>query len=169
MSGIASTRQDKAETRPPFVGESERRSPIEPPPLPHDRKIGFAVIGLGRLSLDSILPALASSKLGRLAAVMTGDKAKGERVARQYGAPQDAVYGYDEWTRLGENEDVQAVYIVTPNGLHHEQVLAAARRQTCALREAVDQHIGRSGGHDSRMRKCGRDADGRISPAIRAA
>jgi len=127
MSGLPSTGQDEPETRPPFVGASERRSPIEPPPLPHDKKVGFAVVGLGRLSLDSILPALASCRLARLAAVMTGDKAKGERVVRQYGASADAFYGYDEWTRLAENDDVQAVYIVTPNGLHCEQVIAAAR------------------------------------------
>ncbi|VXB37556.1 Oxidoreductase [Burkholderia sp. 8Y] len=126
MSDSPSTGQDKPETRPPFVGASERRSPVEPPPLAPDRKVGFAIVGLGRLSLDSILPALASTKLARLAAVMTSDKAKGERVALQYGAPVDAVYGYDEWPRLAANDDVQAVYIVTPNGLHREQVIAAA-------------------------------------------
>lgn len=89
-------------------------------------------VGLGRLSLEAILPALAMSKLCRLAAVMTGDKGKGCRVAAQYGAPENAVYGYDEWAALGRNDDVQVVYIVTPNGMHLDQVKRAA---------AVGKHV----------------------------
>ncbi|WP_181969885.1 Gfo/Idh/MocA family protein [Paraburkholderia sp. DHOC27] len=122
-----STGQDRPEARPPFVAASERREPPGLPPLPPERRVGFAIVGLGRLSLDSILPALAACKLCRLAAVMTGDRDKGRRVLSQYGAPGHAVYGYDEWDRLASNDDVQVVYIVTPNGLHCEQVKQAAR------------------------------------------
>jgi predicted dehydrogenase len=118
--------QDQPEKRPPFVGPTERRAPPELPPLPPEQRVGFAVVGLGRLSLEAILPGLAASKLARLAGVMTGDKAKGVRVAQQYGAPAEAVYGYDEWAALGANKDIQAVYIVTPNGLHLDQVRQAA-------------------------------------------
>ncbi|MFT4505581.1 Gfo/Idh/MocA family protein [Caballeronia sp. 15711] len=119
--------QDSPEARPPFVAATERRAAPELPPLAPERRVGFAVVGLGRLSLDSILPALASCKLCRLAAVMTGDKDKGRRILGQYGAPADAVYGYDEWDQLAQNDDVQVAYIVTPNGLHHGQVKQAAR------------------------------------------
>jgi predicted dehydrogenase len=118
--------QDQPEKRPPFVGPTERRAPPELPPLPPEQRVGFAVVGLGRLSLEAILPGLAASKLARLAGVMTGDKAKGVRVAQQYGAPAESVYGYDEWAALGANKDIQAVYIVTPNGLHLDQVRQAA-------------------------------------------
>ncbi|MDP9155925.1 MAG: Gfo/Idh/MocA family oxidoreductase [Pseudomonadota bacterium] len=119
--------QDHPEERPPFVAASERRASPKNPPLAPGQRVGFAVIGLGRLSLDSILPALASCKLCKLAAVMTGNKEKGRRVAAQYGVLADAVYAYDEWDKLAHNADVQAVYIVTPNGMHHEQVIQAAR------------------------------------------
>jgi predicted dehydrogenase len=119
--------QDRPEQRPPFVGPSERRVDPELPPLTPERRVGFAIVGLGRLSLEAILPALAACKLCRLAAVMTGDKEKGRRVLRQYGAPADAVYAYDEWDKLAQNDDVRVVYIVTPNGLHHAQVKEAAR------------------------------------------
>ncbi|OTP67039.1 Gfo/Idh/MocA family protein [Caballeronia sordidicola] len=119
--------QDHPEERPPFVAASERRASPKDPPLAPGQRVGFAVIGLGRLSLDSILPALASCKLCKLAAVMTGNKEKGRRVAAQYGVLADAVYAYDEWDKLAHNADVQAVYIVTPNGMHHEQVIQAAR------------------------------------------
>jgi predicted dehydrogenase len=58
---------------------------------------------------------------------MTGDKDKGVRVLRQHGAPEEAVYGYDEWDALGRNGDIDVVYIVTPNGMHLHQVEQAAR------------------------------------------
>jgi predicted dehydrogenase len=127
MTDSRATGQDRPETRPPFVGASERREAPDGPPLAPERRVGFAIVGLGRLSLDSILPALAACKLSRLAAVMTGDKEKGRRVVAQYGAPDNAVYGYDEWDKLATNDDVKVVYIVTPNGLHHEQVKQGAR------------------------------------------
>lgn len=119
--------QDGPETLPPFVGSADRRASPSLPPLPLDQRIGFCLVGLGRLSLESILPALATSRLCRLRAVMTGDQDKGIRVARQHGLPESAVYGYSDWDRLAADVTVRAVYIVTPNGLHLEQVRQAAR------------------------------------------
>ena len=40
--------------------------------------------------------------------------------------PEDAVYGYDEWDRLKQNKQVQAVYVVTPNAVHRDNVVAAS-------------------------------------------
>src|ERR1700753_2726640 len=118
--------QGKPEKRPPFVAASEKRAEPEVPPLPPDQRVGFAVVGLGRLSLEEIIPAFSTCKLAKLTALMTGDPAKGKRVAEQYGVSQDAVFGYDDWQRLSTREDVQAVYVVTPNGLHLGQVKRAA-------------------------------------------
>ena len=119
--------QDAPETLPPFVGPLDRRNPAALPPLPPGQRVGFCLVGLGRLSLESILPALAATKLCRLQAVMTGDREKGIRVAAQHGLAASSVYGYDEWDRLAEDKTVQAVYIVTPNGMHLDQVQAACR------------------------------------------
>ena len=119
--------QDRPETLPPFVGPIDRRAPPSLPPLPPAERVGFCLVGLGRLSLESIIPALAMSRLCCLRAVMTGDRDKGVRVARQHGLPHTAVYDYDEWDRLAADETVRAVYIVTPNGLHLDQVRQAAR------------------------------------------
>jgi len=119
--------QDEPEQRLPFVAASERRAGPDLPPLPPSKRVGFAIVGLGRLSLESLLPALASCKLARLVAVMTNDRDKGVRILRQYGAPEQAVYGYDEWDELGSNKEIDAVFIVTPNGMHVEQVKQAAR------------------------------------------
>jgi len=100
--------------------------PPPPAPMPPGARVGFAVVGLGRLSLEEILPAFGASKMARPVAVMSGSPEKAKLVAAQYGIPADAIYGYGEWDRLKDNPAVRAVYIVTPNALHRDQVIAAA-------------------------------------------
>ena len=118
--------QAEPEKRPPFVAASEKRAPPEAPPLAPDKRTGFAVVGLGRLALEEIIPAFALCKLAKLTALMTGDLAKGRRVGEQYGVSPDAVFPYGDWKGLAARSDVQVVYIVTPNGLHLEQVKQVA-------------------------------------------
>ncbi len=42
------------------------------------------------------------------------------------GVPPDALYGYDDWAGVKANSAIDAVYVVTPNALHREAVVAAA-------------------------------------------
>src|SRR5262245_13334870 len=58
------------------------------------RKLGVALVGLGGYSQGQLGPALRETKFCRLAAVVTGDPAKGARWAREYGFPEKSVYGY---------------------------------------------------------------------------
>ena len=105
-------------------GEADKPSPPPPAPLPPEQRVGFAVIGLGRLALEEILPAFASCKHARVTALVSGSPDKARTVAAQYGIP--ATHGYDAIPRLAEDPSVQAVYVITPNALHRDQVLAAA-------------------------------------------
>jgi predicted dehydrogenase len=96
-------------------------------PDPPESRVGFAVLGLGRLSLEEILPAFAQAKHARLAALISGTPDKLRRVGEQYGVPPDRCYSYHEVDRLKADRGVQVVYVVTPNALHEAHVgLAAA-------------------------------------------
>ena len=109
-----------------WKGEADKPAPNPPAPDAPARRIGFAVVGLGRLALEQILPAFVTCHHARVVALVSGSPDKARVVAEQYGVSQDAVYGYDDMHRLAENPEVQAVYIVTPNGMHLEHVRAAA-------------------------------------------
>ncbi|WKB52249.1 Gfo/Idh/MocA family protein [Eleftheria terrae] len=102
----------------------EKPSELGDPPA---QRVGFAVVGLGRLSLDEILPAFGQTRHCKAVALVSGDRAKAQKVARHYGIAETAIYDYQGFDRLADNPAVQVVYIVLPNGLHAEYTVRAAR------------------------------------------
>jgi predicted dehydrogenase len=98
-----------------------------PSALPQAQRVGFAVVGLGQLALGEVLPAFASCKQSRLAALVSGDRAKAERVAQQYGIDVGHIYDYEQFDRIGHDASVDVVYIALPNGMHAEYTVRAAQ------------------------------------------
>lgn len=94
---------------------------------PPARKLGVALVGLGQYSTGQLGPALRETQYCRLAGVVTGSPAKGAQWARDYGFPEQSVYGYDTMARIADNPDIDIIYVVTPPGLHAEHSLAAAK------------------------------------------
>ena len=98
-----------------------------PNPDPVGRRLGIAVVGIGRLTLEQIMPGFGQSKHARVTALVSGDPAKARTVAAQYGVPETHLYDYATFDRLRDNPDVDAVYIVLPNDMHMEYTLRAAQ------------------------------------------
>lgn len=111
---------------PSIVRSSEASEENTKGPLPASDRIGFAVVALGRLSVEQILPAFGQAKKSRLAALVSGSPDKLAVLGRQYGIPREALLGYEDFERLREMEDVKAVYIVLPNSMHKEYVLRSS-------------------------------------------
>jgi glucose-fructose oxidoreductase len=88
------------------------------------RQIGYAVIGLGALARTAVLPAFASVENSRLVAVVSGDRAKAQIIAREFKA---AAYHYDELRQCLQRDDVNAAFIALPNSLHCDYAVEAAR------------------------------------------
>lgn len=89
--------------------------------------INFAIVGLGSLSTNQIAPALQTTENARLAGIVTGTPAKAEQWQSRYAIPDRNVYDYSNMAGLADNPDIDAVYVVTPNGLHAEHAISAAR------------------------------------------
>jgi predicted dehydrogenase len=90
-------------------------------------KLGFALCGLGNLSTNQIAPALAKTTHCRLAGIITGTPAKAVKWQAQYNIAQRNVYSYDTMHRIADNPDIDVVYVVTPNALHLDNALVAAK------------------------------------------
>jgi predicted dehydrogenase len=93
--------------------------------MPKARQVGYAVVGLGSISQVAVLPAFAHSKNSKLVALVTGDKLKGKKLARQFKAKH--VFGYQEFAECLRTPGVDAVYIATPQGEHEKYATAAAK------------------------------------------
>lgn len=91
------------------------------------RKLGVALLGLGGYSAGQLGPALQETQRCRLSAVVTGTPAKAERWQKKYDLPTSCLYNYENFDRIAENPDVDIVYVVTPNGLHRDFVVRAAK------------------------------------------
>jgi predicted dehydrogenase len=112
---------------PAIHADSERPDGTPPNPDAPSQRIGFAVMGLGRLALINILPAFSQCKHARLAGLISGDPEKMRLIAAQYGVPKEACYGYADMAKLRDNSAIQVVYMVLPNALHCDAVIDAAK------------------------------------------
>jgi glucose-fructose oxidoreductase len=106
---------------------SAARAAAAAPPLP-SKKLGVALVGLGGYSIGQLAPALRRTQHCRLAGAATRDPGgKGRQMAQAFGFPEKNIYAYDKIEAMKDNPDIDIIYVVTPNSLHRQDVLAAAK------------------------------------------
>lgn len=86
-------------------------------------RLGWGVIGLGRIASTQIAPGIVASAGSSLISVVSRDPGRAEEFAQTHGA----AHALDDYAKMLADPAVEAVYIATPNALHAEQVIAAAR------------------------------------------
>ncbi len=91
------------------------------------KKLGFALCGLGSLSMRQIAPALGKTQHCHLAGIVTDTPAKAADWKTRYNIPERNIYTYDTMHRMAGNPDIDVVYVVTPNALHLDHATAAAQ------------------------------------------
>ena len=91
------------------------------------RKLGVALLGLGRYSANQLGPALRETRQCYLAGVVTGHPDKGEKWAADYNLNKRNIYTYENFDQIADNKDIDIVYIVTPPALHPEFTIRAAK------------------------------------------
>jgi len=92
--------------------------------MKNDRKVGFAVVGLGAIAQVAVLPAFRHAKRAKLVALVSRDKRKAEKLARRFKA--SAAYSADEFDACLKNPEVTAVYLATPQSEHLSATIASA-------------------------------------------
>jgi predicted dehydrogenase len=87
------------------------------------KKLGWAIVGIGGLSMGQILPGFAQCEKSQLVALVSGHPAKARENADKYGAKR--LYDYDNFDNIKSDPDIDIVYIVLPNGMHAEYTIRA--------------------------------------------
>lgn len=106
-------------------------------PMQYDdqKKLGFAIVGLGKFATEQMMPAFKECKHARITALVSGSPDKAKKLAAEYGVEGKNIYSYDTFDSIKDNPAVDVVYIVLPVGLHAEYTLRAAKAGKHVLTE----------------------------------
>jgi glucose-fructose oxidoreductase len=89
------------------------------------KKVRYAVVGLGHIAQVAVLPAFAHAENSELAALVSDDPEKLEKLGRKYKVKTR--FSYDQYDECLQSGVVDAVYIALPNHLHRTYTERAAR------------------------------------------
>lgn len=93
--------------------------------LTSGRKVRYAVVALGDISQEAMLPGVAHTGNSEVTAFVTGDPEKARRVGELYGVTD--TYGYEQFGQLLTSGTIDAIYLATPNWRHAEFAVPALR------------------------------------------
>src|SRR6266481_815831 len=89
-------------------------------PDPPGKKLGWAIVGLGSLSINQILPAFSQCEKSKVVALVSGHPDKANKLALRYRVSPKNIYNYQNYDSIKDNPEVDIIYIVLPNGMHAE-------------------------------------------------
>lgn len=89
------------------------------------QKIRYAVVGLGWIAQEDILPAFDHAQSNsEVVALVSGDPTKMDALRQKYDVQH--CYSYEEYEACLQSKTIDAVYIALPNHLHCEYAIKAA-------------------------------------------
>jgi predicted dehydrogenase len=92
-------------------------------PDPPGKKLGWAIVGLGSLSINQILPAFAKCEKSKVVAFVSGHPDKANKLALRYNVNPKSIYNYQNYDSIKDNPEVDVIYIVLPNAMHAEYTI----------------------------------------------
>src|SRR5687767_801908 len=85
-----------------------------------------AIMGLGSYG-TRVADAMQSCTRAKLTGVISGTPSKIKKWQSKYNIPEKNCYNYENFDNIKNNPDIDAVYIITPNGLHKDQTIRVAK------------------------------------------
>src|ERR1043166_7473756 len=131
---LASDRAEAAENAATTPRAPSVAPQLKVPDAP-GKKLGWAVVGLGYLAINEILPAFAKCEKSRVVALVSGHPDKAAKLAARYGVSPKAIYNYQNYDTLRDNPDVDVIYVVLPNSMHAEYTIRGVQAGKHVLSE----------------------------------
>ncbi|MDQ2718350.1 MAG: Gfo/Idh/MocA family oxidoreductase [Bacteroidota bacterium] len=85
-----------------------------------------AIMGLGSYG-TRVAEAMQNCKMAKLVGAISGTPLKITSWQSRYNIPQKNCYNYENFDKIKDNPEIDAVYVITPNGLHHDEVIRVAK------------------------------------------
>lgn len=85
-----------------------------------------AIMGLGSYG-TRVAEAMRDCTRAKLVGVISGTPSKVKDWQVKYNIPEKNCYDYGNYDRIKDNPDIDVVYVITPNALHHDAVIRVAR------------------------------------------
>jgi predicted dehydrogenase len=105
----------------PFLSSS-----IECTAAVEERVLRVAIMGLGGYA-NRVAEAMKSCRRAKVVGVISGTPSKVSDWQRRFNIPEKNCYNYSNFDNIRSNADIDAVYIITPNGLHKDQCIRVAK------------------------------------------
>ena len=93
-----------------------------------------AIMGLGSYG-TRVADAMQTCKRAKLVGVISGTPSKIKAWQTKYNIPEKNCYNYENFDQVKNNPDIDAIYVITPNSLHHDQVIRVAKAGKHAICE----------------------------------
>lgn len=108
----------------PWEALAERKilyGPFEDGPV-----LRVAIMGLGSYG-TRVAEAMKDCKRARITGLISGTPSKLKNWQEKYKVPAANCYNYENFDQIKDNPDIDVVYVITPNALHHNQVIRVAQ------------------------------------------
>ncbi len=89
-----------------------------------NKNVRWGVLGTAGIAVHAVIPAIQSSRNGRVLGIASRRLERAEATARELAIPR----AYGAYETLLDDADIDAVYIPLPNSLHREWTIRAAQK-----------------------------------------
>ena len=103
-------------------------------PVAQGEVLKVAIMGLGSYG-TRVAKAMKDCKRAKLTGVISGTPSKITAWQQEYNIPEKNCYNYENFDAVRDNPDIDAIYVITPNALHKDQVIRTAKAGKHAICE----------------------------------
>ncbi len=98
-----------------------------------ERKVRYAIVGLGDIAQEDMMPGVNHTGNSEITALVTSDAVKADELGRKYDV--DATFSYEQFDEALASGAFDAIYLATPNWRHAEFIIPALKAGIHVLTE----------------------------------
>jgi predicted dehydrogenase len=98
-----------------------------------DKKVRYAIVGLGDIAQEDLMPGVAHTGNSEITVLITSDSKKAAKLGEKYKV--EATYNYEQFDEALSSERFDAIYLATPNWRHAEFIIPALKAGIHVLTE----------------------------------